>query len=68
LLRAGVSLSISTDTRTITNVTLEQEYARLREHFNWSDEEFVASNRAALHAAFIDEPLRTRLLARLATI
>lgn len=66
LRRAGVPLGISTDTRTITNVTLEQEYARLREHFGWSDEELLACNREALRAAFLDEPTRGRLLQQLA--
>lgn len=65
LFRSGVPIGINTDARTITNVTLEREYARLRQHFHWSDAEFNACNREALQAAFIDEPLRTRLLASL---
>lgn len=65
LYRGGVSVGINTDTRTITNVTLEQEYARLREHFSWGDEELRACNRAALRAAFVDEAARARLMARL---
>ena len=65
LYRAGVSLGINTDARTITNVTLEQEYARLCEHFAWTDEQLTACNREALGAAFIDDDLRTRLLDRL---
>jgi adenosine deaminase len=65
LFRAGVSVGINTDARTITNVTLEQEYARLREHFGWGDDEFAACNREALRAAFIDEPTRARLLDKL---
>jgi adenosine deaminase len=66
LYRAGVSLGVNTDARTITNVTLEQEYARLRGHFAWTDEQLTACNREALGAAFIDEDLRTRLLDLLA--
>ncbi len=66
LYRAGVSLGINTDARTITNVTLQQEYARLREHFAWTDEQLTACNREALRAAFIDDALRSRLLERLA--
>jgi len=62
LFRAGISMGINTDARTITNVTLEQEYARLREAFRWDDEEFVACNREALRAAFVDEATRARLL------
>ena len=65
LLRAGVSLGISTDARTITNVTLNTEYARLREHFAWSDVEFRACNRAAVEAAFVSESVRERLMSRL---
>jgi len=65
LFRAGVSLGINTDTRTITNVTLEQEYLRLREQFGWSDDELLTCNREALRAAFIDEATRARLLAEL---
>jgi adenosine deaminase len=65
LLRAGVSLGINTDARTITNVTLREEYARLREHFGWSEAEFHACNRAALEAAFIEKPVRKGLMSRL---
>jgi adenosine deaminase len=65
LFRAGVSVGINTDARTITNVTLEEEYARLREHFGWSDAELRTCNREALRAAFLDEPTRAALLARL---
>jgi adenosine deaminase len=65
LFRAGVSLGINTDTRTITNVTLGQEYARLREHFGWGSEELLACNREALRAAFIEDSFRTGLLAQL---
>jgi adenosine deaminase len=65
LYRAGVSLGINTDARTITNVTLEQEYARLREHFAWGDPELQNCNRQALGAAFIPDALREQLLDKL---
>lgn len=64
LYRSGVSLGINTDARTITNVTLEQEYARLRQAFSWDEEEFLTCNREALRAAFIDNRTRTQLLDR----
>jgi len=63
LFRSGVSLGINTDARTITNVTLEQEYTLLREHFGWSDKELSTCNREALSAAFLEEPAKARLLA-----
>jgi adenosine deaminase len=66
LYRDGVSLGINTDARTITNVTLEQEYARLRHHFAWTDEQLTACNLEAVRAAFIDDATRTRLLDLLA--
>ncbi len=62
LYHAGVPLSISTDTRTITNITLEQEYARLRREFGWTAADLTACNREALRAAFLDDPTRARLL------
>jgi len=62
---SGVSMGINTDARTITNVTLEQEYARLREHFAWGSKELMACNREALRAAFLDEPAKLKVLARL---
>ena len=65
LLRAGVSIGINTDARTITNVTLNQEYARLREHFGWDRAEFLACNRSAIGAAFVDELTRERFTSRL---
>jgi adenosine deaminase len=65
LYRDGVSLGINTDARTITNVTLEQEYARLREHFRWRDDELANCNRQALGAAFISDALRDQLLDKL---
>ncbi len=68
LFRLGVSVGINTDTRTVTNVTLEQEYDRLRERFGWCDEELLACNREALRAAFVGEPVRARLLAQLGAL
>lgn len=65
LLRAGLSIGINTDARTITNITLNREYARLEHVFGWSEREFVACNRAALEAAFLDQPARERLVERL---
>jgi adenosine deaminase len=65
LYRAGVPLSINTDTRTITNITLTEEYRNLEQHFGWTSSDLAACNYAAIDAAFVDEssklPLRQRL-------
>jgi len=65
LYRAGVPLSISTDTRTITNITLTEEYQNLEEHFGWRDADLDACNQAAIDAAFVDESVKSGLRTRL---
>jgi adenosine deaminase len=65
LYRAGVPLSISTDTRTITNITLTEEYRNLEQHFGWTTEDFAACNQAAIDAAFIDPAAKSELKTQL---
>jgi adenosine deaminase len=64
LYRAGVPLSISTDTRTITNITLTEEYRNLEEHFGWTPADLAACNQAAIDAAFLPEASKTELRER----
>jgi adenosine deaminase len=63
--QAGVSLSVSTDCRSITDVSLGQEYDRLRAAFGWTGADFHRCNVAALEAAFVEDDVRKRLLAAL---
>jgi adenosine deaminase len=65
LYRAGVPLSINTDTRTITNITLNEEYRNLEEHFHWTPADLLATNRAAIEAAFVEESTKSKLRERL---
>ena len=65
LYKAGVSLSVNTDTRTITSVTLNKEYQRLHETFGWTIDDFYKCNVNALKAAFIPAALKTALLEKL---
>jgi len=58
LFSSGVPLGISTDARTITNITLSEEYRRLRAHFGWGRAEFLACNLEALHAAFVEDSVK----------
>ena len=62
---AGLSLGISTDARTISNVTLSDEYERIAEVFGWSADDFRASNRAALDAAFAEPDVKARVREKL---
>jgi adenosine deaminase len=65
LYKAGVSLNINTDARTITNVTLIKEYQKLQEVFGWTIRDFYNCNVYAVNAAFIKNELKTTLLQQL---
>lgn len=65
LYKAGVSLSINTDTRTITNISLSGEYEKLQAHFGWTASDFYQCNVYALEAAFIPPALKAALLNKL---
>ncbi len=53
LFQAGVSLGINTDGRAISNVSLNEEYFKLRETFGWDETHFLRCNLNALEAAFL---------------
>ncbi len=65
LLDHGVPLTLSTDDRTVSDLTLVREYERAHAVLGASVAELWAMNRHALEVAFLhdDEPLRARLLA-----
>ncbi len=67
LFDAGLSLSINTDARAISNITLDQEYENVQRIFGWDQERFLKSNQNALHAAFIPEELKLKLSKKLLT-
>ena len=65
LYRAGVSLSINTDGRTISNTTLDKEYTQIIDRFHWKKADFLACNLEAVDHAFTSETNKTRLKAQL---
>jgi len=65
LYKAGVLLSVNTDTRTITNTTLSKEYQLLQDNFGWTIEDFFTCNVNAIEAAFIPAALKKTLLEKL---
>lgn len=65
LYRAGISLSVNTDTRMLTPATLTGEYEGLRRFFGWGKEEFLRTNQMALEAAFTDAARKQRIQKRL---
>jgi len=65
LYRAGVALSINTDSRMLTPVTLTGEYEGLARTFGWGAEELLRTNLMGVDAAFIDEAVKKRLRCKL---
>jgi adenosine deaminase len=67
LYQSGVSLSINTDGRTVSDVSLKKEYANLQETFAWTKAHFLRCNLAAVEHAFttpaVKESLRQKLQA-----
>ncbi len=65
IVRAGVPATLSTDDRTVSALTLTDEYARARATLGLAMAELWRLDRHALEVAFLhdDEPLRLRLLA-----
>jgi len=58
LYNAGVSVGINTDSRTVTNISLTDEYERLQQVFGWGAEHFLKCNQNALAAAFLPAEIK----------
>ena len=65
LYNAGLSLSVNTDARTITNITLAQEYEKVQQVFAWDSQHFLQCNLNAMRSSFLPEAARKRLENRL---
>ncbi|WP_040516396.1 adenosine deaminase [Gracilimonas tropica] len=61
----GNSLSVNTDGRAISNVSLNEEYQKLNRHFDWQKEHFRQVNKFAIEAAFCDEKTKDLLRKKL---
>ncbi|MDZ7659318.1 adenosine deaminase [Fodinibius sp.] len=61
LYEEGISLSVNTDTRTISNVTLEEEYQMLSDLFDWDVDQLLRCNIEAINHAFTDEQTKEKL-------
>jgi len=65
LYQSGVSMSINTDGRTVTPVTLTSEYELMQKIFNWEKEHFLKCNLEAADHAFVDKLLKKKLKEKL---
>ena len=59
--RHGVSMSLNTDCRTISDVNLSGEYQLVESVFQWKKEDFLHCNLEAIRHAFCDEKLKIKL-------
>lgn len=57
----GVSMSVNTDSKTISNVTLTHEYNLLEKVFEWNREHFKKCNLEAINHAFTSEVVKADL-------
>ncbi len=62
LLTHGVRVTVSTDARTTSNVSVSAEFEKLSREIGWGEKEFTACQKNAAQAAFVPEAERTRLL------
>lgn len=58
---AGVSMSINTDARTISNVTLAGEYKLMERVFHWDKEHFKKCNLEAIDHSFATEEIKQKI-------
>lgn len=58
----GVRVTVSTDDPPFFRTTMEREFARLAEAFDWDGGVFARLNRTAMEAAFCDAATRERCL------
>lgn len=63
--KSGISMSINTDGRSLSNVSLEDEYMNLNKHFNWQLEDYLKTNLYAIEASFADKAIKKELKERL---
>ena len=67
LYRLGVSISVNTDCRTISDVSLVSEYRILQQIFDWRKQHFYHCNIEAIRHAFTSDKVKKELLDKLET-
>lgn len=58
----GCAISINTDNRTVSNITLTEEYQRLQKYFHFTEEDFCKMNKQAIEASFLEDSDKKRLI------
>lgn len=65
LYQSDIDISINTDNKTVSNITLTEEYLKLYNQFNFNLDDFNTMNKNAIKHAFITETEKEELLAKL---
>ncbi len=63
--QAGISMSVNTDARTVTPVTLSSEYELVATTFGWTLSHFLHCNLEAVKHSFASDSLKAELTIRL---
>ena len=62
IFKYGVSMSVNTDARTISNVSLSSEYKLLNQKFNWDLSYFKKCNLEAIKHAFASNEVKRKVI------
>lgn len=57
-----IKVTINTDNRTVSNITLNETYKELKTTFNFTDEDLITMNKYAIECAFLSELEKQELL------
>ena len=58
----GISISINSDGRAISNTDLSKEYSLLSKYFNWDKEHFLNCNLNAINASFASQKVKNKII------
>lgn len=61
----GVKITINTDNRTVSNISLSKEYELLHKYFNFTKDDFITFNINAIHSSFLSQREKEELLKRI---
>jgi adenosine deaminase len=64
LMQQGVRVTLNSDDPGLFNCTIGTEYQVAKDHFGLSNAELAQITRTAIEAAYVDEPTRAKLLAK----
>ncbi|KRO89713.1 MAG: adenosine deaminase [Cryomorphaceae bacterium BACL29 MAG-121220-bin8] len=63
--KKGLSISVNSDGRTISNTSLNKEYDRIKNYFSWSNKDFLKCNINAMKASFTDNKTKDKIISLL---